>query len=105
GRSDTNASSKGRCRCIEAGQQRAVLAAGNGHLRPTALVGGGDDVGESVAIDVAGRSEDAARKLHRQGHEVANHLEGFSIEDEYLGPASGPRTADDVRGAVAVDIA
>src|SRR5262249_43247488 len=76
------------------------------HLGRSALIGAEDDVGLAVAVDVPGRHQDAARKRRlierEEGHD---RLERHAVEHLDLGRSPGPGAADDVRVAVAVDVA
>src|SRR5262249_38056310 len=85
-------------------EERAVLAADDGHLRSAPLVGGGDDVGETVAVDIARRDVHASVEGGRQSHEVTDQLQGTHIVDAYFGATSRDGAADTFGGAIAVDI-
>src|SRR5262249_15113696 len=92
-------------RRVEARQHLAVLAADDRHLRAAGGVGTGNDVGEAVGVDIARRHEGAAGELRRQREEVADWLERLAVEYRHLRPRAGAGGADDVRGAVGVDVA
>src|SRR5205823_8042670 len=67
-------------------------------------VGADDDVGHAVAVNVAGRHEDAAAEAG-EGEEAADQLAGLAVEDLDVGRAALARAGDDIVDAVAVDVA
>src|SRR5262249_51835146 len=104
-RGNADSAREGRGGGEETGQRRAGAALSDGHFRPAALVGRGDDVRAAVPVDVGGRHERAAGEGCRQGEEVANQLKRLALEDADLRAAAGAGGADDVGHAVAVDVA
>src|SRR5262249_44054152 len=89
----------------EAHQQRPVLAAEDLDLRPTPGAGADDDVRGAVAVDVGRGDVDAAAEGGVERHEAHQQRAGLAVEDLDLRPAAGAGADDDVRHAVAVDIA
>src|SRR5437660_1252363 len=54
----------------KAEQPGTVLAADDGDVGSTATVGAADDIGETIAVGVAGRHPDAAGKRRVEGEEA-----------------------------------
>src|SRR5262249_43427213 len=100
-----NPPGEGRGRGIEARQHGIGAAVGDGHLRATAPVGRGDDVGKAIVVNIAGRHPDAAGEGHGQREEVTDHLEGPAVDNAHFWRGSRTGTADDVGRPVAVDVA
>src|SRR5207237_1129106 len=75
------------------------------HLGAAARAGAGDDVRPAVAVDVAGRDEDAAGEGRGVGveapHDVRRVARGERLD---VRPAAGAGPGDDVVHAVAVDV-
>ena len=78
-------------------------------MRPAAGAGAGDDVGEAVAVDVAGGDEDAAGErgaVGEEAREVATTLPvGAGLKTLTCGPPPGPAPVMMSAAAVAVDVA
>ena len=68
-------------------------------------IGGSDDIGDSVARDVAGAQIDAALERRFKCKEIADDEAGLAVVDADTRPGSGARGDDDVVHAVAVHIA
>src|SRR5262249_25675374 len=73
-------------------------------LRQSARPCPGDDVGEAVAVHVAGADADTAREGRRESEEVSQYTTA-AAEDAHFRSAAGIGAADNVRGAVAVNVA
>src|SRR5204862_13079 len=84
----------------EAGQQRTVPAAERLDVRPAAGADAGDDVGEAVAVHVAGRHVHAASEVRGVGHELADQVAGPAVEDLDVRAAAGAGRGDEVVVAV-----
>src|SRR5207248_8256704 len=89
----------------EAAEGRAAAAAVDGNARPAAGVRPTHYVGEAVAIHVPGGDGHAAREGLVEGHKVLQVGAVLAADDHDVGPAPGAGGADDVRRAVAVDVA
>src|SRR5439155_10781348 len=85
--------------------QGAVFAAKDLDLRAAAGAGRGDDVGETVAVHIPGRDADAAPERRIVSEEAEQRLAGDAVEDLDVRPAALVGGGDDVRMAVAVDVA
>jgi len=77
------------------------------HLRGAARARAGDDVGESVPVDVAARDRHAARERGIVGEETRElrHRAARQLQHAHMRTAAGSRAGDDLVDAVAVDIA
>src|SRR5207253_7980784 len=84
---------------------REIAAAENSHVWTPALAGSRDDVGEAVAIDVAGGNTDAAAEIQIVGEEAGEQSAAGAGKDLDVRSAAGAGGGNDVGKAVAVDIA
>ena len=82
------ATGEGRREGIEGGQQAEALAVEDGDLGAAAGSGGGDDVGEAVAVDVAGGDADAAGEGGRGGVEAGDLAAVLAAGDRDLRSAT-----------------
>src|SRR5207247_657882 len=89
----------------EVKEWRVVRAAEDDDVRSAPRVGADDDVGEAVAIDVAGGDERAPGEVGIIGEELADQLARPAVVDVDVGSAARARRGDDVRDAVAVNVA
>src|SRR5207249_2577150 len=64
-----------------------------------------DNVGEAVAVHVAGSDVDAAGEGHVVGEKLPEKGAVTAVVDMNIRPAAGTRPGDDVRHAIAVDVA
>src|SRR5262249_11331909 len=105
GRADADAAAEGRAIGKKAAQERQVLAAEDFDVRPAARSGPGDDIHETVAVDVAGRNEYAAGESGAVGKEAVEERQVLAAEDFDVWSAAGAGPRDYVVDAVAVDVA
>src|SRR5207247_306068 len=105
GRTDADAARKADVVREEAGQYSGVGAAEHGHVRAAARARAGDEVGVAVAVHVAGRHVAAAGKVRVVGEELADQVSGLAVVDVDVRPAARGRGGDNVRHAVAGDVA
>src|SRR5207248_5459152 len=89
----------------EVHQHRVVFAAEGDDVGAAALVGADDDVGEAVAVEVAGRHVLAAGEARVVGEELADQVAGAAVVDVDVRPAARPGGRDHVRDAVAGHVA
>src|SRR5207249_2820702 len=90
-------------------EERLDLLAGHAiedlDVRPAAGARPGDDVGQAVAGDVAGRHGDAAAEAGPVGKVAFQQRAVLAAKDLDVRPAAGARPGDDVSEAVAIDVA
>src|SRR5205814_5540814 len=68
-------------------------------VRSAARPRGRQDIGEAVAVDVAGRHADAAGVVDVVGHEVEQHVVAVAVKGHDVRTAAGVGAGDvDVRG-------
>ena len=104
-RGDVDPAHEGRVVGEEAADLRERRAVPHPHVRSAPEPRAGDDVGEAVAVDVARGHVHAAGECRVVGEEAADWREGHAVPDPDVRSAAGPRAGDDVRAAIAVDVA
>src|SRR5437867_337606 len=72
------------------------------HYWQSTAISADDDVGLTVAIDVAGSNIYTAAIKARERQEAANKIAAYSVKHSHLRPHSGAGPGDDVRKAIAV---
>src|SRR6266704_1702568 len=75
------------------------------HYWQSTAISADDDVGLTVAIDVAGCHIYTAAIKARERQEAANKIAAYSVKHSHMRPHSGAGSGDNVSKAVAVDIA
>src|SRR6266702_390773 len=75
------------------------------HYWQSTAISADDDVGLTVAIDVAGSYIYTAAIKARERQEAANKIAAYSVKHSHMRPHSGAGSGDNVSKAVAVDIA
>src|SRR5439155_1207463 len=83
----------------------ALESVRDAHVRATAGARDRHDIGAAVAVAIYGRHADAAREAGIVGEEVGEHGVVAAAEGDDIGTAAGIGADNDVRGAIAVDVA
>src|SRR5207244_230224 len=87
----------------EAGEPAAVFAAENADVGTAAGAGAADDVGEAIAVGVAGGHANAAREARIVGEEIVQQRVAWAAEDRDVRTAARVGSDDDVVAAIAID--
>src|SRR5262249_12436042 len=86
-------------------QKGEIGSAKDFDMRPAPRTGAGDDVGESIVIHIARADARSTGECLAIRVETLQQREIGAAEHLDVGPAAGPGTGNDVRPAVAIDVA